>query len=176
MTYKKINKTYAYFTQSSTILLVEVVIQKLVDDFFLNLLIEVPLFSRYLFNICITQYIYCACFSVPSRAPPNVRLSNLDVHDIKVQWDPLPEQYANGQLLGYRVSCYENYDIYSWRFKLKTVANTSRNAHTVTMRGLKEATFYRISVAAFTSKGVGPRSYSNITTGKSNFSFWVTFS
>lgn len=40
----------------------------------------------------------------------------------------------------------------------------------VVLKGLKEAQYYRITVTAYTSKGVGPQSYSRyITTGKRFF-------
>ena len=101
--------------------------------------------------------------SVPSRGPSNLRLSNLQASEVKVQWDPLPQQYANGRLLGYSVYVYE-YGYYA--NYVKTIYTDSSGVHFVIVRGLKAAQRYRISVAAFTSKGVGPQSYySYITTG-----------
>ena len=100
-----------------------------------------------------------SCLSVPSIAPSNVRVSNPQLGELKVQWDPIPPQAANGRLLGYRVSYIESY----W---IKYVNTTNPNTHMVMLRGLKLAQGYRISVAAFTSKGVGPQlSWIYITTG-----------
>ena len=100
---------------------------------------------------------------VPSRGPSNLRLSNLQSGEVKVQWEPLSQQYANGQLLGYSIYVYE-YDYYANH--IKTVHSNSASVHMVIVRGLKAAQRYRISVAAFTSKGVGPQSYyAYITTG-----------
>ena len=84
---------------------------------------------------------------------------------MKVKWDPLAQQYANGRILGYSVYVYEYY--YYATF-IKTVNTSSPGVHMVTLRGLKAAQRYRISVAAFTSKGVGPQPYYGyITTGNS---------
>ena len=79
-----------------------------------------------------------------------------------MQWDPLPQQYANGRLLGYTVYYYEYYNWY-----LREVVNTSSPyVNMVTLRGLKSATRYYVAVAAFTSKGAGPQSsWLYITTG-----------
>ena len=82
---------------------------------------------------------------------------------MKVQWDPLPQQYANGRLLGYRVY-FNEYPYYS--YLAKAVNTSSANVYMVILRDLKAAQRYRIRVAAFTSKGVGPLSYYlYITTG-----------
>ena len=81
---------------------------------------------------------------------------------MKVQWDPLPQQYVNGRLLGYSIYIYE-YDYYV--NYIKTVYSNSSGVHMVIVRGLNAAQRYRISVAAFTSKGAGPQSYGYITTG-----------
>ncbi|CAH3185289.1 unnamed protein product, partial [Porites lobata] len=100
-------------------------------------------------------------FSVPSRAPSNVRVSNVRFDQVKVQWYPIPHQFANGRLLGYTVYYYEYYNSY-----LRKSASTS-NPYTnmVILRGLKAATRYQIAVAAFTSKGPGTQSYwQSITT------------
>ncbi|XP_022786238.1 uncharacterized protein LOC111326491 isoform X2 [Stylophora pistillata] len=99
---------------------------------------------------------------VPSTAPLNVRLTNLQSHEVKVQWDPIPPETANGILLGYRVF----YQEYWYSGLLQSVDTKSPNAHMLVLRGLKSAQRYQISVAAFTSKGAGSRSYLRyITTG-----------
>jgi len=108
-------------------------------------------------------------FLVPSRAPSNIQLSNLQSAEVKVQWDPLPQQYANGQLLGYRVY-FNEYPYYS--YLEKAVNTSSASVYMVILRDLKAVQRYGIRVAAFTSKGVGPRSYYlYITTG--NLVTWL---
>lgn len=108
------------------------------------------------------------CFSVPSSEPSNVTLKNLKFDEVIVEWDPIPQHTVNGILLGYIVYLYE----YSyWYFTLTNTVNTSSpSVHKVILRGLKAVQRYRISVAAFTSKGAGPQSYWRyITTGINNF-------
>ena len=79
---------------------------------------------------------------------------------IKVQWDPLPRQFANGRLRGYSIYYQESYS-------RKYVVSTSNPfVNMVILRGLKAATRYQVAVAAFTSKGAGTQSYwEYITTG-----------
>lgn len=89
-------------------------------------------------------------------------MSNLQTGKVKVQWDPLPQRYANGRILGYSIYVYENDYYVNY---IKTVYSNSSGVHMAIVRGLKAAQRYRISVAAFTSKGVGPQSYGYITTG-----------
>ena len=109
----------------------------------------------------------CNFFLVPSTAPSYIRLSNLHLAEVKVQWNPLSQYYANGRLLGYRVYFREYRSYYYYYSYLTSSVNTSSaNGTMVILRDLKQATTYQIAVAAFTSKGEGPRSYwMSITTG-----------
>ena len=109
----------------------------------------------------------CNFFLVPSTAPSYIRLSNLHLAEVKVQWNPLSQYYANGRLLGYRVYFREYRSYYYYYSYLTSSVNTSSaNGTMVILRNLKQATTYQIAVAAFTSKGEGPRSYwMSITTG-----------
>ncbi|CAH3183367.1 unnamed protein product [Porites lobata] len=82
---------------------------------------------------------------------------------VKVEWNPLPQQFANGRLLGYTVYFYE---YYNWYKLTKSVSTSGPFVNMVILRGLKAATRYQIAVAAFTSKGAGTQSYwQHITTG-----------
>ncbi|XP_073249646.1 MAM and fibronectin type III domain-containing protein 1-like, partial [Porites lutea] len=102
---------------------------------------------------------------VPSRAPWYIRLSNSQLTEVKVQWNPLSQQYANGRLLGYRVY-YREYTYYYYSYYAKSVNTSSANVTMVILRDLRQATRYQIVVTAFTSKGEGPRSsWYSITTG-----------
>ena len=111
---------------------------------------------------------HLCCVSVPSSEPLNVTLKNLKFDEVMVQWDPIPEHTANGILLGYRVYLYQ-YGY--WYYSLTNTVNTSSSSiFMVKLRGLKAVHKYRISVAAFTSKGAGPQSYWRyITTGTIHF-------
>ncbi|CAH3116621.1 unnamed protein product [Porites lobata] len=98
-----------------------------------------------------------------NRVPSNVRVSNARYDQIKVQWDPLPHQFANGRLRGYAIY-YQEY--YYWYLRKSVVRTSNPYANMVILRRLKAATQYQIAVAAFTSKCAGTQSnWQYITTG-----------
>ena len=98
---------------------------------------------------------------VPSRAP-SVFVTNVTATGMTVHWNPLPQQYHNGRLLGYRVF-YRKTANYSFPANASSVA--VYNFTWVTLNNLEPGQRYEISVTAFTSKGDGPRSvrYSVVT-------------
>lgn len=94
-------------------------------------------------------------FAVPSRAPSNVRAASHGLNELLIRWEPLPHQYANGRLLGYKVY-YKNTDYY---YSSEISVNTSNADETqAVLGGVQTGSRYKISVVAFTSKGEGPRS------------------
>ena len=95
---------------------------------------------------------------VPSVAPTNVRVSKLQLSELKVQWDPIPQHSANGRLLGYRIYYQEYW--YWYGYGIQTANTSGPYVHMVVLRGLKAGQFYKIWVLAFTSAGIGPRSSS----------------
>ena len=99
---------------------------------------------------------------VPSRAP-SIFVTNVTSTSLTVQWNPLPPQYHNGRLLGYRVFFRKTAN-YSSPIDASSVV--VYNSNWVTLKNLDPGQRYEISVTAFTSKGDGPRSYSySVTTG-----------
>ena len=122
--------------------------------------------DRYSFHTCHTIHVNLH-FSVPSRAPANVRVANHGLNELLVEWDPLPPQYANGIILGYSIF-YKDTQYY---YSLEKTVNTSKpeDSHVI-LAGIQIDIRYRISVAAFTSKGQGPRSpYLYVTKGRCSF-------
>ena len=101
--------------------------------------------------------------SVPTRAPNGVRVtSSAFTSDLLVQWNPLSQDYVNGKLLGYTIY-YRDSGAFWWTPDKKV--NTSSYYPTrFTLKDLKQGHRYRVRVAAFTSKGVGPLSYSYYAT------------
>ena len=96
------------------------------------------------------------CVSVPSRAPNGLQVTSFEfTSDLLVKWNPLSQQYANGKLLGYTIY-YRDYNIV-WS-TYKSVNTSSPFSTQATLKVLKAAHEYVVAVAAFTSKGVGPRS------------------
>ena len=79
-----------------------------------------------------------------------------------IQWNPLPQQYHNGRLLGYRVFFRK---AASSSFHVDVSSVVVYNSNWVTLKNLEPGQRYEISVTAFTSKGDGPRSdsYSVVT-------------
>ena len=127
--------------------------------------------SQFCVRVILLLQMKCIFFSVPSTSPSYIRLSNLHLAEVKVQWNPLSQYYANGRLLGYRVYFREyNSYYYYYSYLTRSVNTSSANVTMVILRDLKQATTYQIAVAAFTSKGEGPRSYwMSITTGSATF-------
>ena len=104
--------------------------------------------------------------SVPSRGPSNITFTNVGSTEVTVNWDPLPWQYVNGRLLGYKVYFQDTayYSVSSY----KSSVNVSTNSTSVTLTALRPGQRYYTYISAFTSKGVGPRSnFYYITTGRS---------
>ena len=109
---------------------------------------------------------HCYLLSVPSRAPSNITFTNVKSTEVTVNWNPLLEQYANGRLLGYKVYFQETayYSVSSNTSSVNVTTNTTR----VRLTGLRPGQRYHTYISAFTSKGVGPRSYFYyVTTGRS---------
>ena len=79
-----------------------------------------------------------------------------------VQWNPLPAQYHNGRLLGYRVFFRKTAN---YSFPVDATSVAVYNSDWVTLNNLEPGQPYEIYVTAFTSQGDGPRStgYSVIT-------------
>ena len=94
-------------------------------------------------------------FSVPSKAPENVRVASHGLNEFLVEWDPLSVQYVNGLLLGYSVY-YK--DARYYYYLEKTVNTGSPDESHVILTGIETGKRYQISVTAFTSRGPGPRS------------------
>ncbi|KAL9986057.1 hypothetical protein ACROYT_G000123 [Oculina patagonica] len=109
---------------------------------------------------------------VPNRAPSGVRVNSVEfTSDLLVEWNPLPQFYANGILLGYTIYYKEN-DVSS---PFKSIHGSFHNPTQSTLKDLKPAQEYLIAVAAFTSKGVGPLSDFVVGTTGSSFSVNETF-
>ena len=72
--------------------------------------------------------------------------------EVKVEWEPLSQQYANGRLLGYKVYYSEYRYYYYYSYLTKTVNTSSANVTGVILRELKQATRYQIAVAEMSLK------------------------
>ena len=103
---------------------------------------------------------------VPGRAPNNITFSQVRATQFKVTWNPLPQQFHNGRLLGYRVY-FRRSAYFPMPFNTSSLVTSSPNITWALITGLEPAQRYDVSVAAYTSKGEGPRSsFYYVTTGK----------
>ncbi|XP_078364332.1 uncharacterized protein LOC144648698 isoform X1 [Oculina patagonica] len=94
---------------------------------------------------------------VPSRAPNGVRVLSIGfTSDLQVEWDPLPQDYANGKLLGYTIYYIE---LNHYGGQIKSVNTSAHYPTQFTLKGLTPANEYLVAVAAFTSQGAGPLSF-----------------
>ena len=101
---------------------------------------------------------------VPSRDPYlSVNDKHPGVDSINISIHPIPEEYHNGNLLGYNIvyetSCYAIP-------KLSDQVNVSASTRSYILTGLLPGTEYSIRVAGFTSKGVGPYDWQDAFTSK----------
>ena len=94
---------------------------------------------------------------VPSQAPQNVTIHNLTSNSFLLTWDPVPHEFANGRIQGYRVRVWEqkhgNVTIF--------YGNTS-----VLIDRLNPETEYKVHISAYTSAGEGNSSSLTVTTLK----------
>ena len=103
---------------------------------------------------------------VPGRAPSNISFSEVTTTQFKVTWNPLPQQFHDGRLLGYRVY-FRRSAYFPIPFNTSSLDTSSPNMTWALITGLGPAQRFDVSVAAYTSKGEGPRSYFYyVTTGK----------
>ena len=105
------------------------------------------------------------CTSVPSRAPTNVRAQVHGLDELLVEWEAVPQEYVNGHLLGYIVFYKRN----GYYYPEYSVNTSSPDVLQVLLKNLQSGEGYQVAVAAFTSKGEGPRSYRIYRTIRSEF-------
>lgn len=107
----------------------------------------------------------CFMSLVPSKPPVSLKAVNLSgPHSIPVSWEPVPEGFVHGILLGYRIF-YTVINIAGEDVR-KLTLNTTTNkiALNATVSDLLNYAVYEIKVTAFTMKGDGAISHS-ITAG-----------
>lgn len=92
---------------------------------------------------------------VPDAAPQNVEGKALSENSIIVTWQPPPEKSHNGVLTGFRIRWQDAASDTGDDAKLRSVDARTRN---LTLRDLHTWTQYKITVAALTGVGEGPKS------------------
>lgn len=96
----------------------------------------------------------------PFLAPCAVTAHNDSSTTLLVEWDLLPEEHFQGQLVGYNIS-YFPVDVRSdINFK-----NVNYSSNKITLTNLTVYTMYVISVSAVSSGGIGPANTAKARTG-----------
>ena len=88
---------------------------------------------------------------MPSEPPRNLSLVLSDSWSIVVEWKPVPKDYENGVIKGYRL-------VYSVKDSGNSVSIADESVYsenTAVISGLEFDTWYSIQVAAFTRVGSG---------------------
>ena len=93
-------------------------------------------------------------FTVPTGTPQNVGTSSTELNIINVQWSPVPDEQANGIIIGYSI-----------RYRIDSTQSSPQNEMISNVSDILSADVnivagetYRISVAARTQVGLGPYS------------------
>ena len=98
-------------------------------------------------------------FKAPDKPPQNVSASNLTSEArIPVSWGPVPEGHVNGLLIGYSIK-YQRI----WTAERAALDTEEENvivepSETSAILQVQTYSVYRIKVAAFTRRGMGPYS------------------
>ena len=88
---------------------------------------------------------------MPAIFPPNVSLHALNSSALNVSWEPIEEHLQQGLFLGYVVFFNDSSD------ELRNLTIPPGAMH-ITLTNLTGFTFYDVTVAGYTRKGLGPRS------------------
>ena len=90
---------------------------------------------------------YRLIFSVPDQPPQDILVNSQGKHAVQVNWRPVPPEYTNGEVLGYKV-------FYSDANNTSRV-NISATETRTKIDGLRPSTNYSFQILAFTAKGDG---------------------
>ena len=108
-------------------------------------------------NICqkYKQVIILFFVVVPGSAPKNLKVRNKTSTSIYVEWEPIPVEYQQGKVLGYKVkiTAEEQKGQISRRKKTNNMYTESRS---LAFARLKNYNKYVISVSGLTRRGEGP--------------------
>lgn len=92
-------------------------------------------------------------FSVPDYPPKDITVFSQGTDTVQVDWSPVPPEYTNGEVLGYKVLYSDVKDTSRVNSSLVSPKETHSK-----IEGLKTNTNYSFQVLAFTAKGNGAKS------------------
>ncbi|XP_048582741.1 uncharacterized protein LOC5513116 isoform X3 [Nematostella vectensis] len=100
----------------------------------------------------VSESVFCrTAEDVPAAPPSNITANNVSSTELEVIWRPVPQEYQNGIVLGYKVM-YRRADG-EYPIRNVTINNGSQLSHVLT--GLKKYGPYDIRLLALTVKGEG---------------------
>ena len=100
---------------------------------------------------------------MPSKAPTNATAVNdTDIRLLPLLWEPLPQKFVHGVLLGYKVTyqAIQRGDIDETGLPVWKLI-VGPNDTSVVLQNLESYTVYRVQIWAFTRIGDGPRTTFN---------------
>ena len=97
--------------------------------------------------------IVCILVLVPERPPKKITAVSIATDTVQIDWSPVPPEYANGEVLGYKVLYHDVNDTSRANNSLVSPDETHSR-----INGLKTNTNYSFQVLAFTAKGDGTKS------------------
>ena len=109
-----------------------------------------PMYSA---NIKVLYILISYLSLVPDRPPKDITVVSIGTDTVQVDWSPVPPEYTNGKVLGYKVLYRDVNDTSRANRSLVSPKET----HSRISR-LKANTNYSFQVLAFTAKGNGVKS------------------
>ncbi|XP_045529464.1 Down syndrome cell adhesion molecule-like protein Dscam2 isoform X2 [Pieris brassicae] len=94
----------------------------------------------------------------PGGVPRDISLRALRARELLVTWQPPPRESWHGTLLGYTVRWWEASEEGKGSMENASESGASSDATSTTIRGLKPATRYCVTVRAYNAAGNGPTS------------------
>ncbi|XP_031560180.1 contactin-3-like, partial [Actinia tenebrosa] len=77
--------------------------------------------------------------------------------DLEIQWELIPNEKANGVLLGYRYVVYDN------QFQIVMNGTVSNSTNSTQIKDMKRCADYTVYLRAWTAAGIGKNAVFNIT-------------
>ena len=98
-------------------------------------------------------------FKAPDEPPQNVSATNLTSEaSIPVSWSPVPKGHVNGLLMGYSIKYQRIWTAERAALDTEEEKVTVEPSKTSAILQVQTYSVYRIKVAAFTGRGMGPYS------------------
>ena len=98
-------------------------------------------------------------FLVPSRPPSKITAKNhTSLAEIPISWEPVPQEFIHGRYVGYRVTYQAVFigDLPAYFEPVMSIDVGNENTSMI-LRDLEPVVMYKITVAAISNQGPGPK-------------------